>query len=168
MATNPDLEARIHANPDDREAYLVYADWLTEQGDPRGELITVQAKLADHPDDAELAERAGRIAAANRDAWLGDLAKLDPKKDLGVTWRWGFIHGVRLGPPTEEWGTSEIDFPETIKAVLALPGAQFLRELVIGAKDYDDYPTSWSDCIEALGEAEIPPSLRRLEFSRGG
>jgi len=53
-STNPDLEARIHANPDDRDDYLVYGDWLSEQGDPRGELITVQVKLEDAPDDAAL------------------------------------------------------------------------------------------------------------------
>lgn len=165
--TNAELEARIHANPNDREAFLVYADWLSERGDPRGELITVQAKL-EEGDDAALRDREQKLIAGNRDVWLGELAKLDPKQDLAVTWRWGFPHSVRIGPPTDDYETSEIDFPDTITKLLALPGMAFLRELVIGAMSYDDYPTSWSGCIEALAEAGVPPSLRRLEFSRGG
>src|SRR5688500_18514450 len=36
------LEEAIAQDPDDEEAYLVYADWLAERGDPRGELIAVQ------------------------------------------------------------------------------------------------------------------------------
>lgn len=105
--TAPDLEARIHANVDDRDAYLVYGDWLSERGDPRGELITVQAKLDQNPSDTTLRERETAILAPNRDAWLGELAKLDPKLDLGVKWRWGFIDSIRIGP-TDGYDTSEI------------------------------------------------------------
>ena len=166
--TNADLEARIQANPDDREAYLVYGDWLSERGDPRGELISVQAKLEQMPDDAALRERETKLIAANRDAWLGDLAKLDPKQDLGVKWRWGFIDSVRIGPPTSEYETSDIDFPDTIAKLMQVPHVHKLRELVIGAKSYDDYPTTWSDCVEALVEHGVPRALQRLEFNRGG
>ena len=166
--TNAELEARIQANPEDREAYLVYADWLSERGDPRGELITVQAKLEDNPADGALRDREQSLLAAHRETWLGELAKLDPKQDLAVTWRWGFMRAVRVGPPTSEYDTSEIDFPDTIRTLLRLPGARFLRELVIGAISYDDYPTSWSGCIEALAESDVPATLRRLEFTRGG
>lgn len=35
----------ILANPADREVRLVFADWLEEQGDPRGELIRLQIQL---------------------------------------------------------------------------------------------------------------------------
>jgi uncharacterized protein (TIGR02996 family) len=161
--TNPDLEARILANVDDRDAYSVYGDWLSERGDPRGELVGLQIKS-----DASTKPREDEILAANRATWLGDLAKLDPKKDLGVTWRWGFIDGVRLGPPLESYDTSEVDFPDVYAKLMQLPGIQFLRELTFGAFNYDDYPTSWSDCIEAMQEHGAPPSLQRLAFSRGG
>ena len=40
------LLAAVIANPDDDGARLVYADWLVEQGDVRGELIRVQCELA--------------------------------------------------------------------------------------------------------------------------
>jgi uncharacterized protein (TIGR02996 family) len=35
----------ILANPADREVRLVFADWLEENGDPRGELIRLQIQL---------------------------------------------------------------------------------------------------------------------------
>jgi uncharacterized protein (TIGR02996 family) len=164
--TNPELEARILTNPDDQEVYLVYSDWLSERGDPRGELIAVQRQLAQRPDDAELEARERALLDANGATWLGELAKLGPK-DLAVAWRWGFIDAVRIGPPTDKYETSEIDFPDAIAKLMQLPGIGFLRGLVIGAKDFDDYPTSWSDCIEALADAGVPRSLRSLAFSRG-
>jgi uncharacterized protein (TIGR02996 family) len=166
--SNPELEARILANPDDQEVYLVYSDWLSERGDPRGELIAVQRQLGQRPDDAELEAREQALLDANGATWLGELARLDPK-DLAVTWRWGFIDAVRIGPPTDEYERSEIDFPGTIAKLMQLPGIGFLRGLVIGAKDFGDHhPTSWSDCIEALALAGVPRSLQRLAFSRGG
>jgi len=42
IARDAGLEARIAEDPDALEPYLVYADWLQERGDPRGELITIQ------------------------------------------------------------------------------------------------------------------------------
>ena len=51
---------------------------------------------------------------------------------------------------------------------MALPAIGMLRELVIGSKDHDDYPTSWGDCLEKLAETGVPRSLRRLELNRGG
>jgi uncharacterized protein (TIGR02996 family) len=42
IARDAGLEARIAEDTDALEPYLVYADWLQERGDPRGELITIQ------------------------------------------------------------------------------------------------------------------------------
>jgi uncharacterized protein (TIGR02996 family) len=45
------LEA-IRQNPDDDTPRLVYADWLEERDDPRGEFIRIQCQLANMtPDD---------------------------------------------------------------------------------------------------------------------
>src|SRR4051812_45719564 len=41
------LEAAVRANPDDRAAHAALADYLIEQGDPRGEFIQVQLALED-------------------------------------------------------------------------------------------------------------------------
>ncbi|MDF2694527.1 MAG: hypothetical protein K0S65_2910, partial [Labilithrix sp.] len=165
--SNPELEARILANPDDLSAYLVYSDWLSERGDPRGELIAIQAKLAETPTDTGLKASEARLLADNAGTWLGVLADKGDK-DLGLKWRLGFLDSVRIGPPLDDYGSSELDFPETIGVVMGLPGTTFIRELIIGSLDGDGYPTSWEDCIGALVENGVPKGLRRLEFNRGG
>ena len=37
MTTEEDFHAALDANPDDWQTRLVFADWLDERGDPRGE-----------------------------------------------------------------------------------------------------------------------------------
>jgi len=166
--TNKELEARILANPDDRDAYAVYGDWLSERNDPRGELIAVQMKLEGAPGDTALREREKKLLDANREAWLGEsLAKLTKEDDFHVTWRWGFVDGVRIGP-VEGYETSSIDFPDTIASLAEVPHYNLVRDITIGAFEYDDYPTSWNNSIEALNEAGVPQNLRKLAFSRGG
>jgi len=46
MATDAEFIETIRAHPDDDAARLVYADWLEERDDPRGEFIRVQLQLA--------------------------------------------------------------------------------------------------------------------------
>jgi uncharacterized protein (TIGR02996 family) len=41
----------IRERSDDRSRWLVFADWLEERGDPRGELIRLQVHLAELPAD---------------------------------------------------------------------------------------------------------------------
>ena len=62
--------AICEADPDDDEPRLVYADYLQERGDPRGELIAVQCREAQHPGDA-LARRALGLFDADEARWLG-------------------------------------------------------------------------------------------------
>lgn len=54
------LFAQVIAAPDDDTPRLVYADFLSSNGDPRGEFITLQCRLAASPDDE--ARRVLRIA----------------------------------------------------------------------------------------------------------
>jgi uncharacterized protein (TIGR02996 family) len=57
------LLAAVIENPDDLLARLVYADWLAEKGDVRGELIRVQCDLATKPTEA-LKAREGELLAS--------------------------------------------------------------------------------------------------------
>lgn len=86
----------VLADPDDDALRLVYADWLTEQGDPRGELIAVQCALARlAPTDAgrkPLEERQWALLSLHQEPW---------KKALGpelvnVKFRRGFIEEATL------------------------------------------------------------------------
>ncbi len=63
------LEA-VYANPHDLGARVVYGDWLTEQGDPRGELISLQ--LAAPSDKSTRKQQA--LIKKHWKTWLGPLA----------------------------------------------------------------------------------------------
>jgi uncharacterized protein (TIGR02996 family) len=57
----------IHENPADDTPWLVLADWLEEQGDPRAELVRLQQHLRGDPDDPsrlELEDRARELLQA--------------------------------------------------------------------------------------------------------
>src|SRR5215813_14910898 len=70
--SNGFLEA-IRAAPDDDGPRLVYADWLEERGDPRGEFIRIQCVLEHIADDAperpDLEAREQELRAAHADTW---------------------------------------------------------------------------------------------------
>ncbi len=73
-----ELEAHLVANPDDVAAHAAYADYLIEQGDPRGEFIRVQLALEDESlskDERDvLRAREKELLAAHERDWLGGLA----------------------------------------------------------------------------------------------
>jgi uncharacterized protein (TIGR02996 family) len=81
----------IKESPEDDTPRLIFADWLEEQGDPRGEFLRLQCALArlgeDDPDEAPLAkrnpDRAPLLAKRERELrqrhqaqWLGPLREL--------------------------------------------------------------------------------------------
>src|SRR3954471_11038649 len=74
------LEQALVENPDDLASHMAYADYLTEQGDPRGELIRVQLALEEgsrpKAERDRLKKQEGALLRANAEAWLGDLAPL--------------------------------------------------------------------------------------------
>src|SRR5438270_11567153 len=71
------LLAEVKAQPEDDTPRLILADWLQDQGDPRGELIhlqVVRAGLArDDPRHVELRRREGQILHRHVLGWLGPL-----------------------------------------------------------------------------------------------
>ncbi len=68
-----DVEARllaaVVADPDDREARMVYADWLDDHGDPRGQYLRLESQL--HSIPAQLAALAPTIDPA----WLDRVSR---------------------------------------------------------------------------------------------
>jgi uncharacterized protein (TIGR02996 family) len=116
-----DLLAAVLRDPDDEAVRLVYADWLEERGDPRGEFIRVQCELArmdaarpvilsaysscswgmwealadavDVPGRSELEAREAALLEEHQDEWLGGLAELE-----AAEWRFrrGFVESVNL------------------------------------------------------------------------
>src|SRR5262245_33042590 len=87
--TMPDREAHLQAifeNPTDDGARLVFADWLEEQGDPRGEFIRLQIERQRQPTaDADglrpFVRREDELLAAHGRLWRRELPRW-----LGVNW----------------------------------------------------------------------------------
>jgi uncharacterized protein (TIGR02996 family) len=79
------LEAAIAQAPDDPGAYLVYADWLLQREEPRGELIVAQ--------HGELQARARELLDAHLDRFVGPLVY---QHDARVEWYCGFVRGLEL------------------------------------------------------------------------
>lgn len=84
----------ILADLDDDGPRLVYADWLTEQGDPRGEFIHVQCRLdslpMDDPAYVELESRERVLLKQNRAKWIKPLPKIKQAS-------WGTYSAFRPG-----------------------------------------------------------------------
>jgi uncharacterized protein (TIGR02996 family) len=78
------LEAALFASPDDLATHMAYADYLSDQGDPRGEFIQVQLALEDEGKPAEgrkkLQQREQELLDAHEPDWLGTLAPLRAKQ----------------------------------------------------------------------------------------
>jgi uncharacterized protein (TIGR02996 family) len=73
----------IIEHPDDESLRLIYADWLDERSDPRGQFIRVQCELARlptaDPRRAALEARERELLAAHSEDWVRQL-------DLVMTW----------------------------------------------------------------------------------
>lgn len=71
VRTATDFLAAVWAHPEDDAPRAVYGDWLTERGDPRGELIALQL----HPGGGAAALRRERaLLKSHAREWLGPLA----------------------------------------------------------------------------------------------
>ena len=72
------LERAVIADPDDTTVWSALADYLTEQGDPRGEFMQVQRALEDETLAAaqrkKLQTREQELLAAHEKEWVGDWA----------------------------------------------------------------------------------------------
>jgi uncharacterized protein (TIGR02996 family) len=115
------LLAAIRANPADRTARLVYADWLDEHADPLGPYVRAEAELASRqPGSREWEASIGRLleccSTADRafGGWEYDsdlmrirkkidrLRAIDPQMEVFGA-RWGTDgHEYRLDPPLRE------------------------------------------------------------------
>jgi uncharacterized protein (TIGR02996 family) len=136
-ASNDAFEAQIRERPDDAGRYLVYADWLLYEQDPRGELITIQVQREADPSNAELAAAEAKLLKKHADYFVPEaLARaLKLPRSRGprceVTWRNGFFARVRLARD-DTASARKLDLDVVARAVLAHPSARFLRALAIG------------------------------------
>ncbi|GHG72672.1 WGR domain-containing protein [Comamonas sp. JC664] len=159
-ASNPELEAAILKDPDNVDAYLVYADWLQSQGDPRGELIALQhaASQASGAEATELKKKANALIKKHQSLLYGELVDAVKEEELKAEWHLGFIRSARVGQKDYD---SERDIGELTQELLALPSARFIRGLTIGMASFDG-ENEYGDVISAIAKAGGSKTLQDL------
>ena len=128
-STRQALEDYLAANPDDLAAHSAYADWLTENGDPRGEYIRLLLAIEDpHLSQAQrhaFAAAAAKLGRKHEVDWIGSF-----KKFVNVEWypirrssaqpvngiasiylQRGWIHRLEICTPVEEVWESVLTCP---------------------------------------------------------
>ncbi|AKQ67208.1 Putative cytoplasmic protein [Myxococcus hansupus] len=137
--SNPELEDAILRAPDDADGYLVYADWLQGQGDPRGELIALQHAMS-RARGAEVTKLKRKVAALQKEhegTLLGvGLSAMVGEKALQAGWRWGFIYSARVTSPDYD-ADADFDIVDTLSMLLQHPSGRLLRDLTLGIPDRD-------------------------------
>lgn len=165
--TLAELEGHLRREPYDDDAWLVYADWLLEQGDARGELL----QLEHGPRTEDAARSIAALEKAHREAWLGGI----PDEVAPLETHAGFVLHARY-----RWSERGA---EPLAELLALPGARLLHTLELrgdggelsGLSDLDLRRLVVLDCayvpIGPAGAAEIARArleeLRALDLRYG-
>ncbi|MBE2253140.1 MAG: TIGR02996 domain-containing protein [Myxococcus sp.] len=134
------FEAAIKAAPDDASGYAVLGDWLSQRGDPRGELIALQQQPA--LDRRQREREKALLMEPSIRCLAGPLAQ----------WRWGFVHTAILVRPASPGRTSGAG----LGALLAHPSMRFVRALTLGQEPL-------AESLEALA-ASAPRVLASLSL----
>ncbi|MEZ6125154.1 MAG: WGR domain-containing protein [Planctomycetaceae bacterium] len=165
----------ILETPDDPAPYLVYADWLEDNGDARGELIRIQWQLEDESIKAverkKLQTREQALLKAHQADWLEDLSDdlINQKGPEDLLWgnekkfyRWEFARGL-----LDSLHVTYL-LPEFSALLRKSPAAATLRRLVIR-----DPSNAYSlEDIEAYADKEWDeddaPALKMLNGTKFG
>lgn len=108
-----ELEAQIAASAHDDSLLLVYADWLQQHGDPRGELIALEAAARAAPGHERVQWRKRRTELFERHPELVPLGQR-----LELEWHLGFVRRVEFNEGAD------------VCAVLEHPSLAFVRTVV--------------------------------------
>lgn len=146
-----ELLEEVYASPNDDGPRLVYADWLTQRGDPWGELIVIQIAQARGEGTSEMQTRAEKLLAAHAEARTAGLPIEWKVRHQGAirppVFRRGFLSSAEIWLPSlrpltsgalahgdPRWGTVEqlrliaFDTPSLV-AVVSDPAKRALRRV---------------------------------------
>ena len=181
--TSPFIHA-ILESPDDFHAYAVYADWLSEQGDPKGEFIHLQWNLQSPELTGELRKQAQKrereLLQMHRQKWLGEFSPELTEDWLpeGLNWltrpayefnfERGFLDSLQIQYLLPEFAT-KLKRSEAGRLLRRLHINHLPRgeELVEEIEAYADRDWGWNDCpsLDALVAGGSFENLRQLEIS---
>ncbi|MEZ4237166.1 MAG: TIGR02996 domain-containing protein [Myxococcota bacterium] len=153
-ASHPELEAQLRASPDDDALGQVYTDWLTEQGDPRGELA--------------VAQRNGDGAAIERilEAHGHWRAGVDPKI-VTIDWRPGRFRSLRLMNRVD-WMHRGFDTARVAELLFGQAAANCLEELRVGVLRWEWQPEDLRALLLDATGRPFAPGLRVLRLGDCG
>ena len=163
---------RIRAYPDDDAPRLIFADWLDEEGDPRGRFVRVQLALAslaeDDPERRRWLIEERDLLSAHRLAWEGPLRGLAS----GCVFRRGLIdevkvearrllrHGHELFTAAPVRHLHLLDVSDSLPAVLRCPYLGRLAALTVHAQHTGE------PLARAVAQSEHLAGLKRLALTR--
>lgn len=166
MARDQALEAKLIDNPADHAAYLVYADWLQSQGDPRGELIKLQHEGK--------ADEAQSLLEEHEEAFLGPLVNyetsFDGFEEKAFDWSRGFIKKATLSYDNSTADDVEVDdgveiaLETALETLLTHPSGALLEELEIPINMLDD-GGYFAPLVNTLTKHGAP-AMRRLRIGK--
>jgi uncharacterized protein (TIGR02996 family) len=174
MSNDQALLAAIIANPDDDLPRLVYADWLTEHGQPeRADFIRFQVAVERTPPESaehrELRRSAARLLAVHRGEWLREN---EPSiRGARYHFRRGFVEVAEVDALVLVNRLSECRYSSTIRDVIArdavydltrLAQQDSLRRFRVRARlDFGDRgPPILMDLLRPAAESAEPFLLR--------
>lgn len=143
-AREPALESAVregHAG-----AETVYADWLQQRGDARGELAA-QADPVAH-------------LRSNPGKYLGDLDVALDNELTDLAFRDGFLREASLKRSSMD---SETDLAALTASFLKLPVAMFVDRLRFGLQSFES-DNSWTETMQAVTASSQAAHLRSLRF----
>jgi uncharacterized protein (TIGR02996 family) len=163
---------RVCADPDDDAPRLIYADWLDERGDPRGEFIRIQIALARMPAGdpvaAPLRDREAVLLARHHARWSARLKGVAGWTEFGR----GFVETVNIEARTFLHRAADLfrlapvrhvrllDVGSTLGRLTDCPFLARLAALTIYAQHIDEKLT------RALSECPHLDNLRALNVGR--
>jgi uncharacterized protein (TIGR02996 family) len=129
-----ELLAQVYADPAADAPRLVYADWATSRGDPRGELITLQFSRRDRTPDAAAVRRERELLEQYMHRWLAPI--WNAIRQYSVRFERGFLSSVTVEPfavisSRPEWSTVqalELAYHEELP-MHAFPALRVLRNV---------------------------------------
>ena len=172
-ARNPALEKAILANPYDKDAYSVFADWLQEQGDPRGELMALQLAGKDKPAQAMIDKQADYFLGPLSehltcyDGDLGNNNRENAKQWVAEArqtflWKNGFIHRLRLAHDSYADEEFEGKLADVAELTLRHPSGRFLVELSFNSNG-DPNEDNLDDLLTIFGK-KAPATVRKIRI----
>jgi uncharacterized protein (TIGR02996 family) len=167
-----DLLAAVYVTPDDDTPRLVYADWLQQRGDPRGEFIALQIARASGKAKRGARKLEDDLLAAHGARWADQVLG---SSGGGVRFERGFIVDCNLMwmTPTRRIGSPAFN---TVRRVHCYDDAihrlaKLTRPLQIETLAWtgpSDWGTpAWDEATAAFSKLRVLPRLRRLEIDPG-